>query len=51
LLTDLLRQAEEEGRQVSLHVEARNPARRLYERLGFRVAADLGVHQRMEWSP
>jgi ribosomal protein S18 acetylase RimI-like enzyme len=51
LVTDLQRQAEAEGRLVSIHVEARNPARLLYERLGFRVAEDLGVYQRMEWTP
>ncbi|WP_404380362.1 GNAT family N-acetyltransferase [Caenispirillum salinarum] len=39
------------GQAVRLHVIAHNPARRLYERLGFRVAGDDGLGQRlaMEW--
>lgn len=51
LVADLLRQAEAEGRIVTIHVEARNPARSLYQRLGFEVAEDLGVYLRMEWTP
>ncbi len=35
LLEDVLDQAKSAGHAVSLHVEERNPARRLYERLGF----------------
>lgn len=35
---------------VMLHVEQRNAAaRRLYERLGFAVEADIGGHLRMRW--
>ena len=35
---------------VMLHVEHRNTdARRLYERLGFAVEADIGSHLRMRW--
>jgi ribosomal protein S18 acetylase RimI-like enzyme len=51
LIEDLQRQAAAEGRIVSIHVEVHNPAARLYERLGFEVAADLGVYRRMEWTP
>ena len=51
LVSGLQRAAREEGRIVSIHVEAHNPAARLYERLGFMVAADLGVYRRMEWTP
>jgi ribosomal protein S18 acetylase RimI-like enzyme len=51
LITDLQRQAAAEDRIVSIHVEAFNPAARLYERLGFEVAEDLGVYRRMEWAP
>ena len=50
LISGLQRQAADEGRIVSIHVEAHNPAARLYERLGFAVAADLGVYRRMEWT-
>jgi ribosomal protein S18 acetylase RimI-like enzyme len=51
LVGELQRAAADEGRIVSIHVEAHNPAARLYERLGFVVAADLGVYRRMEWTP
>ncbi len=43
--------AAEEGRGVSVHVEVNNRAARLYERLGFVRAEDLGVYRRMEWTP
>ena len=51
LLGDLLGEAAATGRKVSIHVELGNPARRLYERLGFRVAAGRGVHELMQWHP
>ncbi len=51
LIAGLQRAARDEGRIVSIHVEAHNAAARLYERLGFEVAADLGVYRRMEWTP
>jgi GNAT superfamily N-acetyltransferase len=44
ILTDIL--AAETG-PVELHVEARNPARRLYERLGFAVVEKQPVYLRM----
>lgn len=51
LLTDLLGEAEAAGKFVSLHVEAGNPARRWYRRLGF-VEAEAGpVYDRLEWRP
>ena len=37
-------------RTVSLHVAMGNPAARLYARLGFRLAEDLGVYRRLVWS-
>lgn len=53
--TRLLRELQEEARAaakaLSIHVEKFNPARRLYERLGFRVKEDKGVHLLMEWHP
>ena len=49
LLSGLQREAAAEGRIVSVHVEAQNRAGRLYERLGFELAEDLGVYRRMEW--
>ena len=51
LIAGLQAAASQEGRIVSIHVEVHNPAARLYERLGFVVAADLGVYRRMEWTP
>lgn len=35
ILSDVIRQADLQGREMRLHVEADNPARRLYVRLGF----------------
>lgn len=49
LLDALLAEASELGCRVTLEVERRNPARRLYERLGFRALADDGLYVRMEW--
>lgn len=51
LLERVLAAAAASGRKVSIHVEVFNPARRLYERLGFREVQDLGVHVLMEWRP
>lgn len=48
LLAALLAQA---GCEVALNVAKGNPARRLYERLGFRVTQDVGVAFAMVWSP
>lgn len=51
IIGSLQEQARAEGRIVSIHVEVHNRAARLYERLGFTIAADLGVYRRMEWTP
>lgn len=51
LLGDLLEAARDQGRDVVLHVEHQNPARRLYERLGFAPVEDKGVYLEMAWSP
>ena len=50
LLRSLLQQASDESLPVSLHVERNNPARALYERLGFYVQKDLGVYLLMYWN-
>mgnify|MGYP002641344995 CR=1 FL=1 len=51
LLADLLRESAEAGKAVSIHVEKENPARRLYERLGFREVEDRGVYLLMRREP
>jgi ribosomal protein S18 acetylase RimI-like enzyme len=48
LLRRVIADADRSGSSVSLHVEKGNPARRLYERLGFRERADEGVYFLME---
>lgn len=49
VLRDVIAWAGEEGRGVSIHVEKFNPARRLYQRLGFVVTEDKGVYELMEY--
>jgi ribosomal protein S18 acetylase RimI-like enzyme len=51
LLRDLLAEADQAGLPVRLHVEHNNPARRLYERLGFTRIGDTGVYFHMERTP
>lgn len=51
LLRDLLDEADETGKRVTIHVERFNRALRLYERLGFSAVEDLGVYLRLERSP
>ena len=43
LLSDLAAQADASGRTLTIHVEVNNPARRLYERLGFVEAGAAGA--------
>jgi RimJ/RimL family protein N-acetyltransferase len=51
IVRKLLDGAKQSGRAVSIHVEMFNPARRLYERLGFRYVGEHGVYLLMEWRP
>jgi len=51
LLQDLQRMAQGAGKKVRLHVLQHNPARRLYERLGFRVTGEPIPYVAMEWLP
>jgi ribosomal protein S18 acetylase RimI-like enzyme len=51
LLRSLLAEAQASARRLSIHVEANNPARRLYERLGFQVAGEHGVYLLLERAP
>jgi ribosomal protein S18 acetylase RimI-like enzyme len=51
LIRELFAEADASGRKVSIHVEVFNPARRLYERLGFVQAGDRGVYLLMQRNP
>ena len=51
LLENLLAEADEGGKSVTIHVERMNPALRLYDRLGFSVAEDKGVYLFLERPP
>ena len=51
ILRDVLDQASRAGKGVSIHVEKFNPARRLYDRLGFRLVEDQGVYDLLEATP
>jgi len=51
LLGNVFTEAAGKGLPVRIHVERQSPARRLYERLGFRLAADRGVYLFLEWQP
>lgn len=49
-LQRLLDEAAADGKTVTIHVETGNPARRLYERLGFAAQGPVrGIHQLMVW--
>lgn len=51
-LQTLMQQAATSDRALTIYVEAGNPARRLYNRLGFvPVGQPQGVHQHMAWRP
>jgi ribosomal protein S18 acetylase RimI-like enzyme len=50
LIAQLQDEAGASGRTLSIHVEVHNPAARLYERLGFVLAAERGVYRRLEWT-
>ena len=51
LLRVLIAEAQASGRKLSIHVEINNPARRLYERLGFRAMGEHGVYLLLERAP
>jgi len=51
LLRRILREGNDRGIPVTLHVERNNPALELYKQLGFRVEGDRGVSLFMECSP
>lgn len=48
LLRDIIAEADRAGKPVSIHVEMHNPARSLYDRLGFAPVDEHGVYLLME---
>jgi len=48
-LRELQDEARAAGKKLTIHVEQLNPARRLYERLGFQQVEEKGVYLLMEW--
>jgi ribosomal protein S18 acetylase RimI-like enzyme len=51
LIDDLLREAAAVGKSVKLSVWHSNPAKKLYQRMGFSTASDDGVYCEMWWKP
>lgn len=51
LLREVLDRGARAGKPVTIHVEAYNPALRLYERLGFVKVDTNGVYYLMKWTP
>jgi ribosomal protein S18 acetylase RimI-like enzyme len=51
LLRDILREGEESGKPVTIYVEHFNPARHLYDRLGFQHVDTNGIYHLMKWTP
>lgn len=51
LLQDLIKKSNDVQKKISLHVEAANPALKLYKRLGFIRIKNNGRHYYMEKSP
>lgn len=49
VLESVFDEARPQGRSVSIHVETFNPARRLYDRLGFTETGEHGPYRLMEW--
>ncbi len=50
LIRGVLDEAAANGRRVTIHVELNNPAKRLYERLGFKPVSDSGIYRLLEWT-
>jgi ribosomal protein S18 acetylase RimI-like enzyme len=51
LLEEILAEGKSTERKVTIYVEHFNPARSLYDRLGFRHVDTNGVYHLMEWGP
>jgi len=50
LMQDVLDEAAALGLMVRIHVEKTNPARRLYDRLGFRIEEEGEVYDLLVWA-
>lgn len=51
LLSELIEESERSGKALSIHVELENPARSLYDRLGFEEVEERGVYVLMRREP
>lgn len=51
LIGELIDEAERSGKALSIHVEMENPARSLYDRLGFEPVEERGVYVLMRREP
>ena len=51
LLQEILDEGARSNKSVTIYVESFNPARHLYDRLGFQHVDDNGVYHRLVWSP
>jgi ribosomal protein S18 acetylase RimI-like enzyme len=51
LMEEILDEGRATGKRVTIHVEHNNPARGLYDRLGFQHVETNGVYHLMEWRP
>jgi ribosomal protein S18 acetylase RimI-like enzyme len=51
MMDEIVGEGRAQGKKVSIYVEYYNPARRLYDRLGFRALDTNGVYLRMVWEP
>jgi len=51
LIRDLMVEAKATQSRLTLYVEVFNPARRLYDRLGFATIGEFGVYELLEWRP
>lgn len=51
LLQRLLNEATEAGKPIKLNVWQSNPAKKLYERMGFSATDEAGIYCEMWWNP
>lgn len=51
ILSDLRDWASEKAKPLTIHVEKSNPARSLYDRMGFAFVQENGAYDLLEWRP